>query len=149
MSAGDRFDRITERIEEMLEREERLEIFLDASPWGILVVDKTFHIAFINKTLERMTGYQAAELMGEHLHMIMPKDDVSVHIKHEKDFIKNPRVRTGNHGLKPRILRKDKGLISVEISISPTKVHGQQYFFASIRPLETLFNTVEGHERGA
>lgn len=149
MASSDRFDRITERIEAIMQREETLEIFLDASPWGILVVDQTFHIAFINKTLERMSGYRSSELIGRHLHDLMPEADRSKHIEHEKKYIKKPHARQGNHGLKPRILRHDGTTLDVEISLSPTTIHGQKYFFASIRTLDSLFNTVDGTEKQA
>lgn len=147
MGLTNRVDRVADMIEELLEREERYEVFLNASPWGILVVDQTFHIVFINNTLERMTGYSVSELSGQHLHTLMPKEDRKAHAKHEKEYIKNPRERMGNHGYKPRLLCKNGSITEVEISLSPTRIEGKQFFFASIRPLKSLFNTVEGEVR--
>ena len=131
---------------ELIDREERYEIFLDASPWGILVSDKTFRIVYANKTLQLMSGYSLNEMLGEHIQKLMPRSDRKVHTVHEKKYIKSPHQRQGNHGLHPKILSKYGIEIPVEISLSPTKVQGQTYFFASIRPLESLFNTVEGKE---
>lgn len=149
MGLSNRVDRVADMIEELIEREQRYEVFLNASPWGILVVDQTFHIVYINRTLERMSGYSVSELAGQHLHTLLPKEDRKTHAKHEKAYVKNPYDRQGNHGLKPRLLCKDGDIKPVEISISPTRIDGKSFFFASIRPLESLFNTVEGHERGA
>lgn len=148
MGLTNRVDRVSEMIEELIEREQRYEVFLNASPWGILVVDQTFHIVYINRTLERMSGYSVSELQGQHMHTLMPKDDRKVHTQREKEYIKSPYDRQGNHGLRPRILCKDGGIVPIEVSISPTRIEGKAFFFASIRPLESLFNTVEGKERG-
>jgi len=147
MGIGDRVDRITELMERVIQQEEMYVSFLNASPWGILVTDKTFKIVFINQTLERMSGYGISEIMGKHLEILMPKSDAKLHASHEKAYVKNPYPREGNHGLKPKILHKNGAIVPVEISISPTKVHGQMFYFASIRVLESLFNTVEGQEK--
>lgn len=135
-------------MDELIDREEEYSAFLNASPWGIVVVDVTFHIVYCNNTFEKMTGYNLREIIGEHLHSLMPKPDRKAHIVHEKEYVKQPHARAGNHGLKPRLLLKDKTILPVEISIAPTRVRGKQMFFASIRPLETLFNTVEGKVKG-
>lgn len=142
MAISDRFDRISEKIELMLQREEAYETFLNASPWGILVVDKTFHIVYVNKKMEVMCGYTLDELIGKHLHILMPPDDAAKHVKHEKNYIKAPHSRTGNHGLEPKIKHKNGRIEMVEISISPTEIQGEKFFFASIRHMETLFDTV-------
>lgn len=142
--ANDRVERITELIDRLIRQDEMHEMFLDASPWGILVVDKTFHVVYMNRRLEHMTGYTLNEMLGESMHTLLPPEDHKAHRAREKAYVKAPHSRTGNHGLKPRLLHKNGGIINVEISISPTKVHGQTMFFASIRPLETLFHTVEG-----
>lgn len=130
-------------VEELISREEKYSIFLNASPWGILVVDQTFHIVFVNKTFERMSGYVVEELMGRHLHYVMPKSDRKVHTQHEIEYIKAPYDRIGNHGLNPRILCKGGEIVEVEISISPTRIGGKGFFFASIRERKSLYNTIQ------
>jgi PAS domain S-box-containing protein len=142
MSISDRLNRIDELLDRIGEQEERYQAFLDASPWGILVVDKTFHIVYMNKTLERMSGQSHHELRGQHLHALIPQEDRQVHTQREKEYIAHPAVREGNHGFRPRLLHKDGHVIPVEISLAPTKVQGKTYYFASIRHLSSLLNTV-------
>lgn len=148
MAISNRADRVLDMMDELIDREETYAAFLDASPWGILVVDITFHIVYANDTFQKMSGYTMKELVGNHLHMLMPKEVRKKHVQHEKAYVKAPRARAGNHGLEPRVMTKDKQLLDVEISIAPTRVRGQQMFFASIRPLETLFDTIEGKVKG-
>ena len=144
MLPDERADRILERVDEIMLREENLSAFLDASPWGILVVDKTFKIVYINKTLERISGYRYTEVLGMSMHVLMPKADGKNHVKHEKAYLKNPQPREGNHGNHPVILTKARRTIDVEISLGIAQVREITYYFASIRPIASLFNTVRG-----
>lgn len=146
---SNRLERVNELIERLIAQDEMYESFLNNSPWGLLVVDKTFHIVYVNKTLERMSGYSLDELRGQHLHQIMPKEDRKAHRIHEAKYLQSPHEREGNHGLKPKLLHKDGHHVPVEISLATMAVGGQTFFAASIRHLGSLFNTVEGKEREA
>lgn len=143
-----RFDRIEELIDKIGAKEEKYRAILDASPWGILVVDQTFHIVFTNESFERMSGYRVDELVSKNMGMLIPERHKTIHKKHEKAYVKNPYSRLGNHGYQPILLTKFGSELPVEISLSPARVEGQQLFFASVRPLETLRDISEGHERG-
>lgn len=145
MALSNRLDRVSEMIEELIEKEERYEIFLNASPFGIMVVDQTFHIVFVNKATEKLSGYSASELLGEHMHILMPESDRKGHVKHEIEYLKRPFIldRIGNHGARPRLLHKNGEEIPVELSLAPVNLDGKKLFYASIRLLETLYNTVE------
>lgn len=143
-----RIDRVAELVDKLIAQSETYETFLNASPWGILVVDKTFHIVFMNKQMELMCGYTLNEAMGQYMHLLLPPEDHKAHAKREAEYVIKPHGRTGNHGLRPRLLHKNGAIIDVEVSISPSKIEGKTFFFASVRPLDTLFHTVEGKVRG-
>lgn len=138
MSAGDRISRIEELIEKLSEREEYYEAFLHASPWGILVVDESFRIVYLNKTMEVMSGYTLEDIEGEHLHLLIPPEDREIHARHEEDFHNNPRVRLGDHPFEPNIWNSQGERVPVEISLSPAEVKGETFYYASIRPRESL-----------
>lgn len=138
MATSERIARIEELISKISEREEYYEAFLDASPWGILVVDEAYRIVYINKTMERLCGYELLEIDGKHLHTLIPKETREVHAHHELEYAINPRVRLGDHPFQPELLHRDGHHVPVEISLAPSKVKGETYFFASIRPRESL-----------
>lgn len=133
-----RLERIENLINRLTEREEYYEAFLDASPWGILVVDETFRIVYINKAMEKLSGYTLSELDGEHLHTLIPPETRAIHRQHERDYSANPRIRYGDHPFTPKILKKEGGTVAVEISLAPSVVKGETYYFASVRPRNTL-----------
>lgn len=95
-----------------------------------------------------MTGYSLNDMVGQSMHILLPEEDRAKHVPHEKTYIKNPHARSGNHGLRPRLKHKNGTIVDVEISLAPSKVHGKTFYFASIRPIETLFDTVEGKVKG-
>lgn len=141
MAIQDRMNRIEELLGQLSEREEYYEAFLDANPWGILVVDEAFRIVYINSSMEEICGYKLSEIDGSHLHKLIPKDVRAVHSFHEEDYLANPRVRYGDHPFRPQVLHKDGRLVDVEISLAPARVKGEMYFYASVRPRETLGDT--------
>ena len=144
----DLFDKMNEQIDYLIKKEEALEKFLDASPWGMIAVNEKFEIRYVNTRFEKMSGYTSDELIGKSLHVLMPKADRKAHVAHEKEYIKAPHEREGNHGLKPLLLCKDGTLLRVEISLGVSEVEGKEYYFASLRRFDSLFNSVEGKEKG-
>lgn len=138
MAMKDRLERIEHLMGEVLGREEYYEAFLDASPWGILVVDDEFRIVYMNSTMRELSGYRLQEVEGEHLQILIPPEDREVHSRHERDYKTHPRVRFGDHPFEPKLLHRDGQLIDVEISLAPAMVHGEAYFYASIRERKTL-----------
>lgn len=138
MSIEDYLRRIEHLAEVVIRQDELHQALLDASPWGILVVDEKYNIVYINKPLEVLSGWTLAELDGKHLHTVIPKDDRKIHKEHEKDFKKTPRTRHGDYPLRPQLLCKDGSLVEVEISLGHSIIRGSRYFFASIRERDTL-----------
>ncbi len=125
-------------IDQLIESEARLSAFLDASPFGIMVVDQTFHIVYVNKATCLVSGYSAVELIGQHMYILMPKEQRKGHVKHEKAYLENPYIldRVGERNTRPRILHRDGSQIPVELSVAPVNFEGQKLFYASIRQLE-------------
>ncbi len=135
---SDRIERIARMMNAIIDREERYEAFLQASPWGILVVDTEYNIAFVNGRLLAMSGYKEEELLGKHMHILLPKRDRKVHKEHEVAYREDPHERHGSYPLDPRLLTKDGQEIPVEISLAPAPVRGKMHYFASLRRKDTL-----------
>lgn len=137
MSITNRADRVAEMIDILIEREEKYEIFLHASPFGIMVVDKTFHIVFVNKVVETLSGWKMSELLGKHMYILMPERTRVGHHVHEKQYLARPfvleRINDDENLPRPTILRKDGTEVPVELSVAPVEVQGQTLFYASVR----------------
>lgn len=90
-----------------------------ASPDGILVVDEFGVIQDANPEVNRLFGYDADELRGAKIELLVPKKFRSRHEGQREGFIANPRNRPMGVGLELAGLRKDGRIIPVEISLSP------------------------------
>jgi two-component system phosphate regulon sensor histidine kinase PhoR len=60
--------RVAERTEELEHERARIQAILDAAGEGISLREPDLTIAYVNPALEQMTGYTAAELMGQKVH---------------------------------------------------------------------------------
>lgn len=57
------------------DREERLNLFFEQSPLGVIRWDEQFQFGRINETAEQILGYEEDELIGESWELIVPEDE--------------------------------------------------------------------------
>ena len=67
--------------------------FLHASSEATVVTDKEGIIIFVNREAETLFGYEAAELLGQPVEVLMPESHRGQHEKHVHRFGKAPRSR--------------------------------------------------------
>jgi two-component system sensor histidine kinase DevS len=94
---------------------------VDAAPDGIVVVDDTGHIVFVNVQMMELFGYARDALVGLPVDDLVPERFRSAHHTHRTDYQVEPRSRAmGSHNvLYGR--RKDGSEFPVEISLSPLR----------------------------
>ena len=108
---------------------------LESMPDGILMVDQTGHIVLANSQAERLFGYDAGELRGHSIEMLLPGRYRGAHVGHRSNYFDQPRTRTMGMGLELYGLRKDGKEFPVEISLSPMKAEGGTLVVSAIRDI--------------
>ena len=109
----------------MLSSDEYQAIF-DASPDGLIVVDRDGVITAANPRVEELFGWTADELRGQNVDVLVPQSVGPSHSVHRSRFVADPHNRPMGVGLDLRGLRKDGTTFPVEISLSPwTPADGQ------------------------
>ena len=106
--------------ERRLRRELQLQLssLLDHMPDGVLLTDRQRRIQRVNRSLERMVGYTAAELVGRDVGMLYP-DSVSYL---EQVELQRQENETGvSHTQELRLRRKDGSPICVEVVRAPVE----------------------------
>jgi PAS domain S-box-containing protein len=106
---------------------------LELMPDAILVADATGSIEFVNRQLEEMFGYEASELVGRPVEVLVPE---RFRVKHEgqhAEFSAARRVRHMGSGLELVGRRKDGRELPVDISLSPVHAAGEAKVIAAIR----------------
>jgi two-component system, NarL family, sensor histidine kinase DevS len=108
---------------------------LAAVPDGILIVDGTGRITFVNEQAERMFGYAADELLGQPVEVLMAPEVAATHHEHRSRWGKNPHTRPMGVGLSLSARRRDGTDFPVEISLSPLGEARPPDTIASVRDI--------------
>lgn len=106
-------------VEEKLRRsEEKFRGLMESASDGMLIVDAGGKIEFVNKQLQRMTGYTTDELLGQTADILVPTK-FNHHEKLQVDYRANPQIRRMGQGRSLHVRRKDGSEFQAEISLSP------------------------------
>lgn len=106
---------------------------LDRSPDGVLIVDIDGVIHFANASVARMAGREPEEFVGRSVDELVPESLRPAHREHRRSFAENPSQRAMGSGLELMLLRRDRTLVPVEISLSPLEHDGERYVIAAVR----------------
>lgn len=94
---------------------------VDAAPDGIIVVDDSGTIVFVNPMVGTMFGYARDELLGERIERLVPSSVRDTHIGDRERYIGHPRTRVMGSGLDLHGRRRSGEEFPVEISLSPVR----------------------------
>jgi two-component system, NarL family, sensor histidine kinase DevS len=106
---------------------------VDRSPDGVLIVDIEGVIHFANASIARLAGRPAEEFVGRSVDELVPESLRPAHREHRRSFADSPSQRPMGSGLELMLLRSDRTLVPVEISLSPLEHEGQRYVIAAVR----------------
>ncbi len=123
------------------EREAHLQSILDTAPDAMVVIDEQARIRSFSATAERLFGYEANEVAGLNVSLLMPSPYREHHDGYlarylatgEKQIIGSSRVVIG--------LRKDGSTFPMELSISETIGQQSRHFTGFVRDLTERHET--------
>lgn len=103
---------------------------------AIIAVDEAQNILQFNAAAERVFGYQAGEVIGKPLHMLLPEHFRQNHHAHIQKFGAGGSTTRTTHSLGTLSGRRANGSIfPVEVSISRAQVGGRMLYFAILRDM--------------
>ncbi|MBL0342782.1 MAG: PAS domain S-box protein [Bacteroidetes bacterium] len=97
---------------------ERLRALFDFATEAILIANKKGEIVMINPMAEKQFGYEAGELEGKQIELLIPSRMSERHVKHREKFAHNPHPRSMGQGMELFAKRKNGTEFPVEISLS-------------------------------
>jgi two-component system, NarL family, sensor histidine kinase DevS len=106
---------------------------LDAAPDGIVVVDETGAMVFVNPMVEQLFEYPRDELVGMSVDVLLPESVRGLHAGRRAEYAAHPRIRSMGSGLDLRGRRRTGAEFPVEISLSPLHTGDGLFVIAVIR----------------
>lgn len=108
-----------------------LQILSDAVSEGIIVVDENQYIVSSNSSADTMFGYEAKELNGKFLSILIHDNYHAKHSTFFQSFFSNGEKRK-SHGRELFGLKKNGEQFPVEIGLNPFSVYGKTYVMALV-----------------
>jgi len=126
-------DRDAAPLEALAIDEHLARVLLEEVPDALVVADEVGHIQLVNRGFEEMFGYDRAEVLGQHVEILVPEDLRTRHRAHRLHYRASPHRRPMGRGLELEGRRRDGSLFPVEISLSPLPRDSGVLTIATIR----------------
>lgn len=110
---------------------------------AIIAIDERQTIIFFSRGAERTFGYDASEVKGQPLAILLPSGAVEPHARHVEGFFagSEPLRLMGERGMNLAGRRKDGTIFPAEVSIAKTVHEGQRLAMAILRDVSSLKET--------
>lgn len=99
--------------------EQQMRLTFEASPSGLLIANESGEITMVNAQMSEMFGYQADEMLGKSIDMLIPASRRDHHRTHHAGYQTNRTERAMGVGVDLLGLRKDGTEIPLEIGLTP------------------------------
>jgi two-component system sensor kinase FixL len=125
-------DRVTAGL---ARREAHLRSLLDTVPDAIVVIDEAGLIRDFSPAAERMFGWDAEEVRGANVNILMPDPYRSAHDSYIQRYYETGEKRIIGTGRVVVGARKDGSTFPLELAVGEMRVSGQRHFTGFIRDL--------------
>ncbi|MFC1750377.1 EAL domain-containing protein [Pseudomonadota bacterium] len=120
---------------DLVSNEARIRAVTENAFDAIVTADEKGTIDSVNHAVEKMFGYQAAELVGNNVSMLMPEPYRSEHDRYMTHFMVTGKGRLLNNHAEVVGQRKDGSTFPVEIALSEMSIADQRLFVAVARDI--------------
>ena len=112
---------------------QEVEGLLESAPDATCVIDERGTIVRVNAQLERMFGYDRAELVGGPVEQLVPTRLRERHVGHVARYVSEPATRPMGSGLQLIGERRDGSEFPVEVSLSPVRTETKLLVSCTLR----------------
>lgn len=120
---------------ELAHREAHLQSILNTVPDAMVVIDGSGLIREFSPAAERMFGWNALEVLGNNVRLLMPEPHREAHDGYMERYYRTGEKRIIGKGRVVVGERKDGSTFPIELAVGEMKAEGQLYFTGFIRDL--------------
>ena len=120
------------------ESDVRYRSIIDTAVDGVITIDSNGVMDLFNSASERMFGYRAEEVLGRNVSMLMPEPFREEHDRYIRGYLRTGEKKIIGIGREVLGLRKDGGLIPVELAVSEFTFGEKRMFAGVLRDLSAL-----------
>jgi PAS domain S-box-containing protein len=106
---------------------------LEIIPDGMVLIDQSGKIVFVNRFLLLMFGYNKEELINQSVEVLMPEEYRKHHVGHRESYQSQPYTRVMNADADIVGLTKDGRTLNLDVMLSPVNANGNSYVLGAIR----------------
>ena len=117
------------------DREERLRAILETAVEGIITIDERGLIESFNPASEKIFGYQAAEVIGKNVSVLMSTPHREQHDGYLDNYKRTGHARIIGIGRETFARKKDGTLFPIDLSVSEVKLSDRRIFTGFIRDI--------------
>ncbi|MCU0884125.1 MAG: PAS domain S-box protein [Beijerinckiaceae bacterium] len=121
--------------------EARLESVLETAPDGIIVMDEGSRLLIFNKACEQLFGYQASEVIGENVSVLMPREHQDNHDLYVQRYRATGERKIIGIGREVEGRRKDGSIFPLDLSVGEALTPNGRQFIGVIRDLSARRET--------
>ena len=113
-----------------------LGVLLDNILDGLITIDERGTILQVNRAVERMFGYKAAELVGQSVNKVMGARDATVHDQYISHYIRGGTPKIIGVAGREMLARRKNGIIfPIALGVSEMRIHGKRVFAGLLRDI--------------
>ena len=110
----------------------RLDAIIETALDGIITIDPKGTIESINSSGATLFGYEAADLIGSNIRMLMPEPYHSEHDGYLQKYLKTGEAKIIGIGREVKGKRKDGTVFPLRLAVSEVKLSGEKMIFTGI-----------------
>jgi len=126
---------LQDQQEAVLAREERIRAIVDTVVDGIVTINDKGIIHSFNKAAERIFAYQAEEVIGQNVSMLMPNPYRDAHNQYLHNYIHTGVAKIIGNPREVQAQRKDGQTFPIDLAVAEMQVMGERMFTGIVRDI--------------